>query len=261
MRSQDDFSFANAPKGVNYHALLRSIIILLEGNKFPALRYRLAMAEQMIRETRLQGGDRRRFEKLTEKIYLEGKEGWRPAMEMLAGGREFYGADPLEILGNGLAGFTPDQRSEVIGEVVRCRPLEALRPPFRDYLDEAVEIIGTEPKDTIPSARHGSNDTRILYFLIHQSLDDSWAERLLIKSKSIRLRRLSSELLHGSCESSDRYQVNRYSKFLERMIKDPDGIVVGNARAALRKALERKPAVFDEARAEELWHLLGLSKR
>jgi hypothetical protein len=250
-RIHHGFSFRNAPKGISYHPLLASILTLLEKDKHVSLRYRMTMAAQMIDELHVRGGEQIRFERLVEKFFVEGKEGWRTAMTLLIEGKGVI-VDTMEIFGNALARFTPDQRSEVIGEVVRNRPIEAMRPPFRDYLDETVEIIGTESKNTGPNARHASNDSRVLHFLLSQSLDDTWAERLLIKSKSVHLRRTSSYLVLRSCEAGNRFEVSRYSKFLERMVQDPDGTVVGNARAALKKALERKPAVFDDARAEEL---------
>jgi len=253
-----DFSFANPPKGIDYRPLLRSLLGLLEKDKYSSLRWRIPMAARLVREVSPMGPDRIRFAKLVATVYLGGGEGWRVAMEALASSHGSYGPDQLEILGRGLAGLDAAKTTDVLGEVAQNWGHEVFRPPFRDHFDDAIEYMGKPRTQNEPMR---STEWSICAMLIRQSLDDRWAERLLIKSPSATLRRKAAGVLHSLGQTTDRFEWKRFSGFLERMLSDADPEVRRAAIGTLDQALSRKEPPFDAARVVELRRKLDASNR
>lgn len=257
-RMQLLFTFNHAPKGVDYRPLLRSLVGFLEKEKHASFRWRIAMAAKMVKEMAVWGPDRIRFAKLVESTYLEGKDGWGAALEALADRGGHCGPDQLEILGRGLANLDAKRKTDVLGEVARNFGHEMFRPPFRDCLDETIEYMGKPRTQNEPMT---STEWSICAMLIRQSLDDSWAERLLIKSSSVTLRRKAIGVMSSLCQTTDRFEWARFARFLERMLSDPDDQVQKAAMHFLEEAISRKTPLFDAARSEELRRKLAASKR
>lgn len=253
-----EFSFANPPKGVDYRPLLRSLLGLLEKNKFPSMRWRIPMAAKLVREVAPMGPDRIRFAKLVATVYLGGGEGWRAAMEALASSGGFCGPDQLEILGRGLAGLDLAQKTAVLGEVAQNWGHEVFRPPFSDCFEDAIEHMGKPRSQNEPMT---STEWAICAMLIRQSLNDGWAERLLIKSPSVTLRSKAAGVLASLGQTTDRFEWKRFSGFLERMLADPDPGVRQSAIGTLHQALSRKEPPLDKARAEVLRKKLAALNR
>ncbi|HTF56859.1 MAG TPA: hypothetical protein VK661_06470, partial [Planctomycetota bacterium] len=226
MRIIHGFDFNNAPKGVDYRPLLRSLLGFLEKDRYPALRWRITMAESMVKELSPMGPDRIRFAKVVATLYLKGGEGWRAALEALASSRGFCGPDQLEILGRGLAAFDSEKRTDVLGEVAQNWGSEVFRPPFRDYFDDAIEYMGKPRSQNEPFR---STEWTICSMLIRQSLDDSWAERLLIKSPSVTLRRKAANVAASLAQGIDSLEWPRFLRYLLRMLDDPDAQVRSTA--------------------------------
>jgi hypothetical protein len=249
MRGQLLFRFDEAPQGVNYLPLLRSLVGFLEKEKHASLRYRIEMASNLVRQMDVRGPERIRFAKLVEKTYLDGGEGWRSALEALADRSGHCGPDQFEILGRGLARLDGKRKTDVLGEVARNWGVEVFRPPFRDCLEEVIDYMGKQRTQNEPMT---GCEWSICAILIRQSLDATWAERLLIKSPSATLRRKSAMVLQNLCQTTDRFEWKRYARLLERMIGDPDTEVRHFAIGTLQEALSRKAPPFEAVRAEEL---------
>jgi hypothetical protein len=190
------------------------------------------------------------YKKQAEFEYLHGSCAWRLIVNRAAS-KIWTPKEFMDVLGRGLERLEDREFMRLLDEFSGDT---ILKPPFRDHLPRALEILSRSPQE---GGMPDGTMTGVCWAMLNDPAAEERCEFMLFKSPSIALRRRSAETLGLSCGYGDRESWDRWEGTLLRLWKDPDRGIQQSVANAVNLALRWTPAKFTSEEADQLRKRFG----